>query len=97
MKDAPLRIFPYVAGARSRFSNLFYVDIIRIRHGSNSLVSGTKRVPRVSFHWGYDISYMDMRTIALYWTPRNPCSEGEYMYAHWIKFSWRKLFHFDWR
>jgi len=95
MRNAPLRIFPYVAGARSRFSNLFYVNVRITSHGR--FKDRIKRVPRVRFFGGYDHAYMDMTTIGVYWGPHSPCSEGEYVYNHWIKFSWRKLFHFDWR
>jgi hypothetical protein len=97
MKGAPLRIYPYVAGARSRFSDLFFVDVKRVRHGSNSTISDTKRVPRVKFYWGYDYSYMDMKSAGVYWSPRNPVREGEELYSHYITVKWRPLFHFSWR
>jgi len=75
----------------------FYVDVNVIRHGSNSIVNRIKRVPRVRFHYGYDHSYMDMKTIGVYWSPYTLCSEGEEMYGHYIKFNWRPMFHFNWR
>jgi hypothetical protein len=97
MRNAPLRIFPYVAGARSRFSNLLFVDVKLHRRGSNSLVSNTKRVPRVRFHYGYDYAYMDMMTLGVYWSPRNPCPEGEELYKHYVTVKWRPWFRFNWR
>ena len=57
----------------------------------------TKRVPRVRFYYGNDYAYDDMRTLALYWSPRTPCNEGEEVYKHYITFKWRLLFHFYWR
>jgi len=95
MKGAPLRIFPYVAGKRTWFSDWFYVSISLIRHGSNSMVSNAKRVPRVKFRYGYDYSYMDMMMLGVYWSPRNPCPEGEELYAHYITIKWRP--HINWR
>ena len=56
-----------------------------------------KRVPRVRFYYGYDRPYMDMKVLAVYWTPRTPCQEGEEMYKHYIAFHWRPLFRFDWK
>jgi len=97
MKGAPLRIYPYVAGVRSWFSDWFFVDVKVFRHGANSLVANAKRLPRVRFFSGYDYSYMDMKMFGVYWSPRLSCWEGEEMYAHYVKLHWRPLFHFNWR
>lgn len=75
----------------------FYVDVQLFRHNQNALISNTKRVPRVRFYWGYDYSYMNMKTIGVYWSPRTPCSEGEVPYRHHFRISWRPVFHFSWR
>jgi hypothetical protein len=93
MKGAPLRIYPYVAGARSRFSNWFHVDVRVLRRGAYGNAFTTKRLPRVRFFAGYDYSYMDMKLIGVYWSPRNPIEEGEETYRHYITLHWRPLFH----
>lgn len=74
----------------------FYVNVGIVRT-SGALPTHSRRVPRVRFFAGYDYAYMDMRLLAVYWSPRSPCSEGEELYDHYIKFNWRPLFHFNWR
>jgi len=74
----------------------FYVSVGVVRT-RGELPTHTKRVPRVRFHYGYDYSYEDRRVLGVYWGPRNPLSEGEEIYRHYVKLTWRPLFHFYWR